>query len=138
MNIRTVICLAALAATLALAACAHDDRNPGMAGQPGANSSAATDGTVHMDNTFFKHSRATLHAGQSLTLTADTFVPHIIASGSWANGTPQPAHEAGAPTVNDLNIPGSASASIGPFNATGTFHFYCTLHPAMNLEVVVQ
>ncbi len=28
--------------------------------------------------------------------------------------------------------------AFGPFNVVGTFHIYCTVHPGMNLTVIVQ
>jgi len=39
--------------------------------------------------------------------------------------------------VDNVDIKGS-DVEIGPFNATGVFHIYCTLHRGMNLTIVVQ
>jgi plastocyanin len=119
------------AAAAALAACGT------TAGQA---SSAPADGgpAVHMDNAIFKVTSATVQKGQSLTLIADTFSPHVIANGSWQDGQPKPAREPGAPVVNDLNISGNGSGAIGPFSTAGTFQLYCTIHSKMNLTVTVQ
>ncbi len=76
--------------------------------------------------------------GESLSLVNDAGVMHIIANGSWENNASKAASEAGAPTVNNVQISGNATQNIGPFNTAGTFHFYCTVHPGMNLTVVVQ
>jgi plastocyanin len=120
-------------AAAALAACGSTSGQAGSApiGAPG-------DPVVHMDNAIFKSASATLQKGQSLTLIADTFAPHVIANGSWQGGQPNPAREPGAPVVNELNIPGNGSGAIGPFSTAGTFQFYCTIHPKMNLTVTVQ
>jgi plastocyanin len=103
-------------------------------------SSAPADGgpAVHMDNAIFKTTSATVQKGRSLTLIADTFAPHVIANGSWQDGQPKPEREPGAPVVKDLNISGNSSGAIGPFSTAGTFQFYCTIHPKMNLTVTVQ
>ncbi|WP_443092072.1 cupredoxin domain-containing protein [Dictyobacter arantiisoli] len=37
-----------------------------------------------------------------------------------------------------MQINGSAQATIGPFTSSGTFRFYCPIHPGMNLTVIVQ
>lgn len=93
---------------------------------------------AHMNNTKFVPSSLNIQTGQSITLIADTFVPHIIANGTWEQGTAKPAREPGAPAVTDLKIGGNESATIGPFNTTGTLLFYCTIHPGMNLAIEVS
>lgn len=55
----------------------------------------------------------------------------------WVNNTPHPATEAGAPTLGNIQVNGN-SIEIGPFNTAGTYHIYCTVHPGMNLTVIVQ
>jgi plastocyanin len=87
----------------------------------------------------FVQTAVTLQKGESITLVADDSMPHIIANGTWQNGTAQATKEAGAPEVNNVQIQGrNSSQTIGPFKASGTFHFYCTIHPGMNLTVTVQ
>jgi plastocyanin len=93
---------------------------------------------VHMNDTRFLPETITIRQGESITLIADTFMPHFIANGSWQNGAPQPSLESGAPKVDNLRIDGNGSGSIGPFNTAGVFKFYCTIHPGMNLTVVVE
>ena len=60
-----------------------------------------------------------------------------IRNGMWVNNTPHPATEAGTPTVGNIQVYGN-SIEIGPFNTAGTYHIYCTVHPGMNLTVIVQ
>ena len=80
----------------------------------------------------------TIPKGSKLTLIDDVAVPHIIQNGTYdANGTPKPAKEPGAPTVN-VNFSGSDTKDIGPFTTAGTFHLYCTIHVNMNLTVTVK
>ncbi len=102
-----------------------------------ASASTPTSVTVHMGDSNFLQPSVTLSKGATLTLTDDATVPHIIQNGSWVNGAAQPAAEAGAPTVN-LQFQGNDTQNVGPFNTAGTFHLYCTIHPNMNLTVVVQ
>jgi plastocyanin len=91
-----------------------------------------------MNSDNFVQSSVTIHKGERLSLMNDSGVPHIISNGSWENNAPKAVGEAGAPTVNDVQVASDGTQSIGLFNTAGTFHFYCTIHPGMNLTVVVQ
>jgi plastocyanin len=94
--------------------------------------------TVHMgDNDFVQHS-ITIKKGDTITLIDDTSATHIINNGKWdSNGNAEPLNEHGAPTV-ELQFQGNDTQQVGPFNATGTFQLYCTIHTNMNLTVIVQ
>ena len=113
--------------TLLLAAC-------------GTTSSATPAGhnEVHMTANTFAQASITIKKGESITLVDDTFVPHIIKNGTWENNVAKAAREPGAPEVNNVQISGNGTASIGPFTTAGTFKLYCTIHPGMNLTVIVQ
>ena len=113
--------------TLLLVACGTAGSAPNGAGN-----------TVHMNDMQFVQASITIKKGERLTLIDDASTPHIIANGTWENGTPHSAREPGAPQVKDVQINGSSSATIGPFTAAGTFHLYCTIHSGMNLTVIVQ
>ena len=121
--------LLSLGATL-LTACG------GSASCGSSNSSSGTP-TVHMCGNNFVQTSITISKGQSLTLVDDASTTHIIANGSWVNGSAQPKQESGAPTVN-VTFNGNDTHQIGPFNTSGTYHLYCTVHPGMNLTVIVQ
>lgn len=112
--------------TLLLMACSSTN-----AGSPSSN-------LVHMGDTNFVQSSITIRKGESVTLVADTFVSHVIANGTWDNGTPQSSKEPGAPVVDNVSVDGNSSATVGPFNTAGSFKLYCTIHSGMNLTVVVQ
>jgi plastocyanin len=104
-----------------------------------SSTSSSSDGaTVHMGDQNFLQPSVTISKGSNLTLVDDTATVHIIANGTWVNGNPHPMQENGAPVVNNLQFNGNDTKTIGPFNTAGTFHLYCTVHPNMNLTVVVQ
>jgi plastocyanin len=90
-----------------------------------------------MDNSRFVTPTASIRTGESVTLVADTFAPHVIANGTWANGQAQRVVEPGAPEIKDVQIDGSKAGSVGPFTQAGSYHLYCTIHPGMNLSVDV-
>jgi len=45
--------------------------------------------------------------------------------------------EPGVPTVNNVQVT-SSTVSIEPFTTAGTYHIFCTIHPNMNLTVIVK
>ncbi len=92
---------------------------------------------AHMSGASFVQSSVTINKGDMLKLVDDAAVQHIIKNGTWNGNTPQPKTESGAPTV-DVTFNGNDSATIGPFNTSGTFQLYCTIHPGMNLTVTVK
>ncbi len=114
-------------ATLLLTACSLTSSDPSTSGNQ-----------VHMSNTNFVQSSITIKKGESITLVADTFISHVIANGTWENGTSKPSQEPGAPVINNVSIGANNSETIGPFTSAGSFKIYCTIHPGMNLTVVVQ
>lgn len=113
------------ASTIMIAACQESSQDRGEKN------------TVHMSDVDFEQASITIDKGGSLTLINDSSVLHILQNGVWENGTSQQKIESGAPSIN-VTINSNSSQSIGPFNAPGTFHLYCTVHAGMNLTVVVQ
>jgi len=94
---------------------------------------------VDLDSSSFAQSSITIQKGQSITLVNQTDTTHVIANGQWNFNTPDPLQEAGAPFANNITLSSTNQTEIiGPFNTAGTFHFYCTIHPDMNLVVTVQ
>ncbi len=139
MMSKKIVSIFLLCCMLALTLVACGNSGPSNAAGPGNSSPDGGSGnTVHMNNTHFLQSSITIHKGESITLVADTGVPHIIANGTWQNGEAQPAKEPGAPEINGVQINGNSSSTLGPFNTAGTFQLYCTIHPGMNLTVIVQ
>jgi plastocyanin len=122
-----------LLSTIAIAFSSCGESSRPQTGNPPTGKNVA-----HMGNNDFLQSSVTIHKGESITLVADTASSHIIANGSWEGSTPKASKEPGAPTVNNVNVDGNSSQAIGPFTTAGTFHLYCTIHPGMNLTVIVQ
>ncbi|GHO81337.1 hypothetical protein KSD_91080 [Ktedonobacter sp. SOSP1-85] len=102
--------------------------------------SSSPDGqpVVHMTATTFAQNIVLVPKGKSLLVVNDSSVDHILQNGAWdASGSAHPQGESGAPALHNVNIT-SESKTIGPFPAAGIYHIYCTLHPGMNLTIVVQ
>jgi|SRR5581483_9379517 len=93
--------------------------------------------TAHMSGAVFVTPTITISKGQSITIVDDVAVEHIIKNGTWKGGTPDTTKEPGAPTV-DLTFTGNDSNTVGPFNTSGKFELYCTIHQGMNLTVTVS
>lgn len=107
----------------------------GNTGSPSSSSS----NTVNLTNNNFSPTSITIKKGDSITLNNQAGVTHIISNGSWNGNTPSPKTESGAPVVSNLMISSpNETKTIGPFNTAGTFHYYCSVHPGMNLTVTVQ
>lgn len=95
--------------------------------------------SVGLAATTFAKDSITIKKGESVTLVNQTATVHIISNGTWNGNTPAPKAEPGAPVVSNLMFStDKQSHTIGPFDQTGTFHYYCTVHPGMNLTVIVQ
>lgn len=92
---------------------------------------------IHTSSQTFVPSSVTIEKGQNLTLVNDSAVLHPIENGTWENGTARPLQETGAPTVK-VQLSGQDRQTIGPFTSPGTYQLFCTIHPGMNLTVVVQ
>jgi plastocyanin len=110
----------------------------GTTTETGSGSSSGN-ATVHMGQTNFDQSSVTISKGGTVTLVSDTSSVHIISNGQWVNGVARPGKESGAPTVNNVQFTSSGESKvIGPFNTAGTFHLYCSVHPGMQLTIIVQ
>ncbi|QBD81704.1 hypothetical protein EPA93_39335 [Ktedonosporobacter rubrisoli] len=103
----------------------------------GSSSSASSGPAVHMDDTHFLPTSITIPKGSKLDLINDTGTAHIIQNGTWKDMSARPSIEPGAPKV-DVQSVGSGTQTIGPFTTAGTFQLYCTVHPGMNLTVIVK
>lgn len=93
---------------------------------------------AQLEQTSFSPASITIKKGESVKLLNPSGDMHIIANGSWQNGSTQPANESGAPKANNLQTNGNDTLIIGPFTSAGTFQYYCTIHSGMNLTIVVQ
>lgn len=92
---------------------------------------------VHMSPDSFLQSSVRLKKGGTVQLVDDGSFLHVIANGFWVNGSGKTAQETGMPVVSNVQVNGN-TIQIGPFNTSGTFHLFCTIHSGMNLTVIVQ
>jgi len=114
----------------------------GAIAQPSGAGTAvsATAGTeiVHLVGASFAPNIIALHKGDTLTVVDDSPTPHILANGTWsASNQVQPGAEPGAPAINHVQL-NNNTVVLGPFTTAGTYHIYCTIHPGMNLTVIVE
>lgn len=91
-----------------------------------------------MTATNFAQNVVLVPKGKSLLVVNDSSVEHILQNGVWdASDSGHPQAESGAPQLRNVDIT-SEPKTIGPFLTAGIYHIYCTLHPGMNLTIVVQ
>jgi len=137
-----MLMLAALAiSSILLAACSRSGTPSASTGNTGSTPSGTNSGggepAVHMGPSNFVQPSVDVPKGSKLMLIDDGSYLHILANGSWVNGSPKPGLEPGAPTVNSIQV-NSGTIEIGPFTTAGTFHIYCSVHLNMNLMIAVK
>ena len=139
-----IILLLCSAATMLIVACggthttgSTTTSTPTTVNTSGNTGTSESSTTVHMSYQIFVQSSVSLPKGSNITLVDDVAVPHNIANGIWDNHTAKPLKESTAPLVN-AQLKGNDQQVIGPFTAAGTYHLYCTIHPGMNLTVIVR
>ena len=93
---------------------------------------------VKMGGADFITKEITINKGESADLVATTSANHVISNGSWADGKQDPKVDPNAPVVSSAPVAGGASLVIGPFAVAGDYHYYCTIHPGMNLTIHVK
>jgi plastocyanin len=82
----------------------------------------------------FKQEGVTLHRGERLTLINDSNAVHVVGPGrDSAIRTPQ----RGVPMTGFHLMQTNDSYTTGPWMTAGTFYLTCTVHPGMDLKVVV-
>ena len=128
----------ALMLALALSGCGKKAADGGPGGTTSAGGGCKTSQTISLTQVDFADPCVTVSANQAVTFDdpSATGGIHIICTG--ANGSCQA--DANAPT--DLDAPGF---QIQPgeqkqitFTTPGTYKLACTVHPAMNMTVVVK
>jgi plastocyanin len=104
-----------------------------------ANSTTTGEPTVHMGADNFVQNVVRVPKGSKLLLVNDTTVEHMLENGSWtSSSTVVTTAEPGAPVLHNVDSKGGSSLEIGPFTTAGIFHIHCTIHPGMNLTIIVQ
>lgn len=110
----------------------------GAIAQPAAATNIASDGAtiVHLTSTSFGTKAIALPVGGKLQFVADSSVTHILTYGDWNGTKTQLATPANAPALDNRQISGG-SFEIGPFTTAGTYHILCTIHPGMEITIIV-
>lgn len=118
--------------SMLVVACGGGGGTTGGGGTHGGN-------TVNLDASSFSPASIPIQKGQSVTLSNQSGVLHIIANGSWnSSNVAEPKTEPGAPVVSNKTVNNGETYTIGPFDTAGTYHYYCSVHPGMNLTVTVS
>ena len=82
----------------------------------------------------FSKDTVVLHRGQRLTLVNNSNAVHVIGPGI-NNAIKSPEH--GVPMTGFRLMQTNAVYTTGPWMTLGTFWLTCSVHPGMNLKVVV-
>jgi plastocyanin len=96
----------------------------------------APPGAVGMGHEKFSERRVTIHRGQTLRFVNDSGWLHVIGPGDEG----RLKAENGAPSLGERGAFISErgdSFTTAPWNKPGTYHITCSLHPEMNITVVV-
>jgi plastocyanin len=103
---------------------------PTLLASPKAPPTAA----IGMAGRDFTRSSVTIHRGDRLTLVNDSTVVHVIGPGL---DTRVVSPERGVPMYGFHLMQTNAVFTTGRWMTLGTFYLTCTVHPGMNLKVVV-
>jgi plastocyanin len=76
----------------------------------------------------------TLHRGERLTLINDSNAVHVVGPGT---DTHVVSPQRGNPMTGFHLMQTNAAYTTPPWQTVGTFYLTCTVHPGMNLKVVV-
>jgi plastocyanin len=123
--------------SIMLAACVRPGTATTGSSTPTSSAPSCATGTVHTLSSSFQESCVDVAKGSNLTISPAATSLHIFFNGTYVNGNPTPSREPGAPLVNSLQE-SSSPVTIGPFNTAGTFHIYCSVHPNMDLTIIVK
>jgi plastocyanin len=125
---RSTRAIPALLALLVLAACGGGDGSPSAAGSAGE--SAADGGArVELSGFAFVPAELTVAAGTTVTFANLDGAPHTITHGS--DGTAVDA------AIVDEDLPAGEELTV-TFDEPGTYPITCTIHPTMNMTIVVE
>jgi len=82
----------------------------------------------------FSQDSVTLHRGQTLTLVNNSLFIHIIGPGHDGTLTPAPK---GVPMTDRVLMQTNDTYTTPAWNKPGTYWLTCSVHPEMNIKVVV-
>ncbi len=91
---------------------------------------------VGMEQDNFDRSTVVLRVGQKLELVNNSNFLHVVAAGRNAR-VARPAGEPPLGSRGVVSVPRGTVYQTMSWNTPGTYHVTCTLHPDMNLTVIV-
>lgn len=95
---------------------------------------ASPNGAIGMKHEGFSSEVITIHQGQTITFANDSRWIHIVGPGHKAHLT-VPDKEPVSPRVL---LERNQTYTTGSWNTPGTYNITCTVHPEMNLKVIVE
>jgi amicyanin len=117
MDMRLFSILAVVALTVLVSGCTQSNESPNTGGNQAENS-------VNIRNFAFSPSQINIKVGDTITWTNSDTAPHTVTSDSGS--------ELDSPTIS------VGQTYSHTFANTGTFDYYCTIHPSMKGKVVVE
>ena len=119
--------LAATVLLVVLAAAAAAESPAAGSPQPGASAGPAASGgnAVSIVQKTFQPSTLTVHVGDTVTWTVTEAIsdPHSVTSGSYKDAKPGTEFDSG------IKLKNNGDSFSHTFAATGTFSFFCAVHP---------
>jgi len=92
---------------------------------------------VGMEQVSFDRDVITIRRGQTIQFVNNSNFLHVLAPGERARVADAPGVPSFGP--DDVrSMPRGDPFTVGPWEEPGSFDLTCTLHPEMNLEVVVE
>ena len=99
----------------------------------GSDPAKAPAGTIGMDHEVFTVKDLTVHRGETVTLVNDSRWMHIIGPGD--RGSLEEAD--GLPMHERVLMPTNDHYTTARWDVPGTYHLTCSMHPEMNVKIVV-
>ncbi len=91
-------------------------------------------GAVGMVSQMFAHRVVTIHRGERITFVNDSSLVHVIGPGRDAHIV---SPTRGVPVLGWHLMQTNGVYITPPWRTPGTYHLTCSVHPEMNLKVVV-
>lgn len=119
-----------------LAACGGSATQADSKGADSATTDSAS--TVHLKLLQFNPNTLTVKAGSKVTFVNDEVITHTVTTGTFTLGE----HDFRSTEMKDgkldTTLKGKGDAVSYTFAAPGTYTYFCTIHKAMQAEIVVQ
>ena len=98
----------------------------------GAHIKAPTAGALGMGHEHFTSTVVTIHRGQTLTLANNSRFMHTVGPGQ--DGTIAPTDQV---PMSRKMMETNNTFTTGRWNTVGTYYLTCSVHPEMNVKVIV-